>query len=49
MGELAFVAKVTHVRATFISELPGPLPGIRDPTSACPEEVGRRVRALLAR
>ncbi len=48
MGELVLAAKVTHVPSIFISEMQGPLHGIRDPAVQGLEEIGRRIRAANA-
>ncbi|HMK86279.1 MAG TPA: 3,4-dihydroxyphenylacetate 2,3-dioxygenase [Steroidobacteraceae bacterium] len=48
MGELVLAAKVTHVPSNFLSELPGPLHGIREPAISGLEEIGRRIRAANA-
>lgn len=44
MGQLVLAAKVTHVPSTFISEMPGPLHGIRDVAIRGLEDIGRRIR-----
>ena len=46
MGELVFAAKVTHVPSMFISEMPGPLHGCREPAIAGLAHIGRQIREL---
>lgn len=48
MGQLVLAAKVTHVPSTFISEMPGPLHGIRDPAIHGLEDIGARIRCAEA-
>ncbi|MGA3159198.1 MAG: 3,4-dihydroxyphenylacetate 2,3-dioxygenase, partial [Steroidobacteraceae bacterium] len=48
MGQLVLAAKVTHVPSTFISEMPGPLRGIRDPAIQGLQEIGTRIRSAAA-
>ncbi len=48
MGELVLAAKTTHVPSMFISELPGPNHGCREPAIEGHREIGRRARAAGA-
>jgi 3,4-dihydroxyphenylacetate 2,3-dioxygenase len=48
MGELVFAAKMTHVPSMFISEMEGPLKGIRQSAIDGQAEIGRRIRAAGA-
>ena len=48
MGQLVLAAKVTHVPSTFISEMPGPLQGIRDPAIHGLEDIGKKIREACA-
>ena len=46
MGRLALAAKVTHVPSLYLSEMPGPHHGCRQPAIDGHFEIGRRCRAL---
>lgn len=46
MGELALVAKITHVPSMYLSELPGPHFGCRQAAIEGHIEIGRRCREL---
>ena len=48
MGEIVLAAKVTHVPSMFISEMPGPDEGCREPAIEGHREIGRRARAAGA-
>ena len=48
MGEIVLAAKVTHVPSMFISEMPGPHEGCREPAIEGHREIGRRARAAGA-
>jgi 3,4-dihydroxyphenylacetate 2,3-dioxygenase len=48
MGELVFAAKMTHVPSMFISEMEGPLKGIRQSAIDGQAEIGKRIRAAGA-
>lgn len=45
MGKLVFAAKVTHVPSMFVSQMPGPMHGCRQPAIDGLEEIGRRILA----
>ena len=46
MGKLALVAKITHVRSIYLSELDGPRKGTRQDAIDGHREIGRRCREL---
>lgn len=46
MGKLSLAAKITHVPSMFISEMPGPNHGCRQPAIDGLREIGRRCDAL---
>ena len=46
MGKLSLAAKITHVPSMFISEMPGPNHGCRQPAIDGLTEIGRRCDAL---
>ncbi|PWC35172.1 3,4-dihydroxyphenylacetate 2,3-dioxygenase [Azospirillum sp. TSO22-1] len=46
MGTLALAAKITHVPSMYLSELPGPHHGCREPAIQGHKEIGRRCRDL---
>lgn len=48
MGEIVLAAKVTHVPTMVMSELDGPLKGVRQPAIDGHAEIGRRARAAGA-
>ncbi|WP_213154781.1 3,4-dihydroxyphenylacetate 2,3-dioxygenase [Pseudomonas aeruginosa] len=46
MGKVALAAKITHVPSLYLSELPGPRHGCRQPAIDGHREIGRRCREL---
>lgn len=46
MGQISLAAKITHVPSMFISEMPGPNFGCRQPAIDGLKEIGRRCDAL---